>query len=181
MLDNDAIPFHLEARVPGALGGAVTFRSQNALAKRLSASACAVLCCAAALAIVPAPAGAAPDVKKCRSFVVFRGTSSDGSRFHYPATDVRRSARLRCGKVRRLLKGAYGQGPLRPINKVYPRDENGNTFGRPTYWFRGGWRCSNGAGGAGCWNAKRRRFNVIDIEGFDHGMAITANVGYADG
>lgn len=107
----------------------------------------------------------------CRSFTVFRGHSRSVGSYEYRATSVRRSALIRCGLARKLLKGAYGRGPLKVVRIVRP------ATGRPTYWLRGGWRCGNGAGGAACWNARRQRFNAIPLEGLSHGLAVTADVG----
>lgn len=112
----------------------------------------------------------------CGPFTVFKGTDYDGQEYSYRATHVRRSARLKCRKARNLLKAAYGGGPLPIVKKVYPRGSDGNVWGRPTYWVRGGWRCSNGAGGAACWNATRPRFNVIPIDGAENRLAVEASV-----
>jgi hypothetical protein len=77
------------------------------------------------------------------------------------ARQVRRAASIRCSTVRRLIRGTYS-GRADGVER--PR------VGRPTYRFRGGWRCSTGAGGVGCGNVGRGRLNVID------GLAITAEV-----
>lgn len=74
--------------------------------------------------------------------------------------------------VRRLIKAAYGTGPLKIIRKVY---EPGGS-GRPTYWLKNGWRCGNGAGGASCFNEARSVFNVIDV-GATTFQAATASTG----
>lgn len=116
-----------------------------------------------------APSVADARVSRCKAFIVFRG---DG--YSYRATDVRRSSRVSCRKTRDLLRGSYGQGPLRPLRVVY----GPNGSGRPTYWFRGGWRCSNGAGGAGCHNVKRRSLNEISIGDVD--VAVSATVSASD-
>jgi hypothetical protein len=50
-------------------------------------------------------------------------------------------------------------------------------FRAATYWLRGGWRCSNGAGGAVCFNARRPAFDAIEVEGLGHGLAVTAATG----
>lgn len=124
-------------------------------------------------AVLPTPAQSGGKIARCGAFTVFR--SEDGS-YRYRASNVKRSKRVRCSRARNLLRAAYGQGPLEPIRSVYPRDENGNTFGRPTIWLRGGWRCSNGAGGAICFNAKDTSFNVIENQHGDQDWAITATV-----
>jgi hypothetical protein len=72
----------------------------------------------------------------------------------------------------RLLKVTYGQGPLRAFRKVY----SGGS-GRPTYYIRGGWRCGNGAGGAACFNARRKSFNVVKVPYGDRRFSVTASVG----
>jgi hypothetical protein len=123
------------------------------------------------------PTASAAQTGTCPAFVVFRGSDPSLGSYHYRASHVRRSLRITCQTARNLLKGAYGGGPLRPIKKVYPRDDQGHQFGRPTYWFRGGWRCSNGAGGAACWNAVKDRYNAVPAEGVDHGFVVTADVG----
>jgi len=64
--------------------------------------------------------------------------------------------------ARRLLKAAYGLGPLEVVRVVYPEhDAEGNPVGRPTRWIKGGWRCGNGAGGAACWSVREPKLNVI--------------------
>lgn len=73
--------------------------------------------------------------------------------------------------TRRLIKAAYGTGPLKIIRKVYSQGGSG----RPVYWLKNGWRCSNGAGGAGCLNADRPVFNVV--ENFGTPQAVTASTG----
>ncbi|HVY78254.1 MAG TPA: hypothetical protein VG898_07095 [Solirubrobacterales bacterium] len=122
-----------------------------------------------------ADGGVDPDsVLACRSFVVFveGGRSSHASTFQ--AGEVRRSAAIGCSMTRKLLKAAYGKGPLRPTRVVYPH-ANGHISGRPTYWLSGGWRCGNGAGGeAACWNVDHRSLNAIPSEGRD--LAVSATV-----
>lgn len=116
------------------------------------------------------PIASAPRVAGCRAFTILRVHSRSFGDYKYRATSVRRSAAIRCGLARKLLKAAYGRGPLQVVRTVYP------DVGRPTYWLRGGWRCGNGAGGASCWNARRRQLNVIPLEGVPHGFAVTADV-----
>lgn len=109
----------------------------------------------------------ATTLKRCPSFVAFRGGNSDGSRFHYPATRVKRAGPVSCGQVRRMIRSTYGApGGYR---RAYPKDDDGRPYGRITVYWRGGWRCSNGAGGAGCSNVKHSDWQV------------SANVEYADG
>lgn len=110
-------------------------------------------------------------VWRCPSFIVYRGHSSVSGSYRYRARSVRRSRQVSCSKVRKLLKGTYGQGPLRPIRKQFI----GNS-GRPIYWFRGGWRCSNGAGGANCRNVRRPGLNVINLGYGTLKLAIYAEV-----
>jgi hypothetical protein len=145
------------------------------------------LVCALAVLVVSAPgwAGAAEQarhsadpgrVASCRPFTVFKGYSEYSGHFKYRASSVERSAAISCAMTRKLLKAAYHQGPLRVVRTVYPFP---NRSGRPIYWLRGGWRCSNGAGGASCWNAREPQFNAIPLEGLAHGLAVSAEVGYA--
>jgi len=89
----------------------------------------------------------------------------------FRAWEVRRSAELSCSMSRRLLKAAYDTGPLRVIR----RSLSPGGSGRPTYWIKGGWRCSNGAGGAGCRNVARTQFDVVDTFGVAN--AVTASTG----
>lgn len=115
--------------------------------------------------------GGAHDVASCRPFTVYRGHSSSGD-FSYRASSVERTVHISCSLTRKLLKASYGGGPLHVVRTVYP------DVGRPTYWLRGGWRCSNGAGGASCWNARKPRLNVIRVDGLTHGLAVQADVTY---
>lgn len=78
------------------------------------------------------------------------------------ATSVQRAASIPCGTGRRLIRATY-RGKARRVKRTAP--------GRPTYIFKGGWRCGTGAGGVGCTNVERRRLNVLD------GRAITASTG----
>jgi hypothetical protein len=71
----------------------------------------------------------------------------------YRATHVRRAGTVPCRTVRSLIKRTYA-GKADAVR----RPESG----RATHIFRGGWRCSTGAGGVGCWNVKRPGLNVID-------------------
>jgi hypothetical protein len=104
-----------------------------------------------------------------------------GDGFTYRATKVRRSPRLSCRKARNLLRAAYRQGPLKIVRTVYQRDSRGRKVGRPVYWIRGGWRCSNGAGGAACRHARKRRFNSVRVRYVPRRFAVIANVGYRTG
>jgi hypothetical protein len=115
-------------------------------------------------------------VAGCRPFMVFHAYGRSDS--DYRASHVRRSAAIRCSLARKLLKAAYHTGPLRVIRTVYGHDSQGRRAGRPTYWLRDGWRCSNGAGGAACWNVRKQPLNAIPVEGLDHGLAVTAEVGF---
>jgi hypothetical protein len=115
-------------------------------------------------------------VKGCRSFVVVKGHDSLGH-YEFRASHVRRSAAIRCSMARKLLKAAYHTGPLHVVRTVYEHDSHGRKVGRPTYWLRGGWRCSNGAGGAVCWNVRKPRLNAVHFEGAPHGFAVSADVG----
>ncbi len=74
--------------------------------------------------------------------------------------------------AKHLLQVTYGRGPLRPLRKVY----SGGS-GRPTFVLRGGWRCGNGAGGAACFNARRKRFNVVKMRYVERRFAVAASVG----
>lgn len=136
---------------------------------------------AAILVIFLLPIGAARGidpyrVAACQPFTLFRGHSKHSGHYAYQARSVRRSAAITCYMTRKLLKAAYGGGPLHAIRTVYARDSRGRRVGRPTYWLRGGWRCSNGAGGAACWNAEKLQFNAIEVEGLTHGFAVSAEV-----
>lgn len=148
---------------------------RSATARRLVLSIGLVGCLA-----LPAVAGGADPgrVAGCRPFTVFKGYSEYTGRFNYRASSVRRSTAISCYMSRKLLRAAYGGGPLHVVRTVYEHDSQGRRFGRPTYWLRGGWRCGNGAGGASCWNAQERQFNAIPLEGLTHGLAVTANVGF---
>jgi hypothetical protein len=113
-------------------------------------------------------AASGPSVRSCRPFVLSK--SHDEAGLHrFRAWDVRRSSKLSCSMARRLLKAAYDSGPLRVVRRTMAA----NGSGRPTYWVKGGWRCSNGAGGAACSNAIRTQFNVV--ENFGVPEAVTAS------
>lgn len=109
-------------------------------------------------------------VRSCRPFVISKTHDSLG--FHrFRAWDVKRSSLISCAMTRRLIKAAYGTGPLHIIKRVL---EPGG-LGRPTYWVKGGWRCGNGAGGADCLNVERPELNVV--ENFGAQQAVTASTG----
>jgi hypothetical protein len=101
-------------------------------------------------------AAAASQVAHCAPFVVYRGR---GVTYH--ASHVERASTISCAQADNLLRAAYGGGPLRPTRVVFPRNAHGEEYGRPTIWLRDGWRCTNGAGGAVCWNVIYQRYNVI--------------------
>ena len=131
---------------------------------------------ACALAIAGArSAGAASNVRHCSPFVVYKYNGKYGS-FTYRATQVTSSARISCKMAHDLLRAAYGQGPLKIIRTTYRHNASGQEYGRPTYWVRGGWRCTNGAGGAVCWNALHRAYNAIQEPYGSLRYAVTANV-----
>lgn len=119
----------------------------------------ALSCCLA----IPTGTASAGDVRPCKPFVVAK-SGAGGIR----AYEVRRSRHLTCSKARKLLKAAYGLGPLEVVRVVQPK------VGRPTYWLRDGWRCGNGAGGAACRNARRPDLNAIDNYGYP--VAVIASV-----
>jgi len=114
----------------------------------------------------------------CRPFTVFRGHDRVYGSYRYVASHVRRSAAIRCSMARKLLEAAYHGGPLKVTRTVYGHDSHGRRVGRPTYWLRGGWRCSNGAGGALCWNVRKPRLNAVPSE-LSHGFAVIADVRFA--
>jgi hypothetical protein len=88
-------------------------------------------------------------------------------------SSIERQRHIRCGLVRRLLRGTYNGCGYR---QTWPWHTAGGTpYGRPTCWFRRGWRCSTGAGGAACWSATRPKLNAIANSG--RPLAITVNVG----
>lgn len=143
-------------------------RCAGTLTAHLAAISAVALLLATALGHpLAAPPVADARVARCKTFIVFSG---DG--YRYRATDIRRSSRISCRKTRNLLRGSYGQGPLRPLRVVY----GPNGSGRPIYWFRGGWRCSNGAGGAGCRNVKRDGLNEISNGEVDVAVSATVSV-----
>lgn len=76
---------------------------------------------------------------------------------------IERQRHIRCGLVRRLLRGTYNGCGYRETWPFHTPD--GTPYGRPTCWFRRGWRCSTGAGGAACWSATRPRLNAIPNSG----------------
>lgn len=67
------------------------------------------------------------------------------------ATRVRRRGRVSCERVRYMIRGTYtlDRGKVRR-----------HRIGRPTVYYRGGWACSNGAGGAGCSDSKHRTWRI---------------------
>lgn len=69
-----------------------------------------------------------------------------------------------------MLRVTYGMDPLKPVHIVKPR------VGRYTFWLRGGWRMTNGAGGASVWNVADRGYNEIGPD-TEFPMAVTAEVG----
>jgi hypothetical protein len=87
--------------------------------------------------------------------------------------EIQRQRHVRCGLVRRLLRGTYSGCGYRQTWPGHSAD--GSPYGRPTCWFRHGWRCSTGAGGAVCWSATRPKLNVIDV-GAQQLHAITVEV-----
>lgn len=129
-----------------------------------------VLLAMLALGAAGSGAAAGPSVRSCRPFVIAKSKDEFGSH-RFRAWEVRRSSMLSCSMARRLLKAAYGTGPLH----VYRQTFSPGGSGRPTLWVKGGWRCSNGAGGAGCWNVTRTQFDVIEGPGIP--LAVTASTG----
>lgn len=90
----------------------------------------------------------------------------------FRASHVRRASSIRCTLVRRLIRATYRGGGYR---HTYPfHAANGRGYGNVIDWFHGGWRCSVGAGGAGCTNAVHSRFNVIE-SGSSSRVAILAD------
>jgi len=77
-------------------------------------------------------------------------------------------------------QGCVWTGAASSIRKQYARDASGHIFGRPTYWLRGGWRCTNGAGSASCWNAADERYNTITIADVEQRFAIVATVEFVE-
>lgn len=68
------------------------------------------------------------------------------------ATDVTKSGKVTCKRVRAMIRSTYGKpGGYRRTNPE---------VGRPVVYWRGGWRCSNGAGGAGCSNVLREDWRI---------------------
>lgn len=143
----------------------------HAIVGATSARLAAVACCrcivligrgllvallSALLALGASVTNAQAAVRSCPAFTIH------GTAITLRATNVRRTSRISCRKARKLLAGAYGRGA---IKTVYPKPS-----GRPTYWLPGGWRCGNGAGGAGCRSANDHRFNEVD----NH-IAVAAN------
>jgi hypothetical protein len=123
----------------------------------------------AALALAAIPAGSqAASRSTCPRFTIQSGSPS------FKAWDIHRNPRLTCRKVRVLLRGAYGRGAIRKVYTMHNPD--GTPSGRSTYWLAGGWRCTNGAGGAVCWNAKHDAYNTLGSG--DPMMAVTASTGY---
>lgn len=125
---------------------------------------------ALALVIIAASATASASVATCKSF---RFQGAQDSSLTYRASGIKRAAKVPCRKVRQLIRGTYNGGWVR---EVYPNHSpDGSPSGRPIDYFHGGWRCSTGAGGVGCWNVTHKRYNVIDSGGTQKG-AITANI-----
>lgn len=85
---------------------------------------------------------------------------------------IERQSHVRCGLVRRLMRGTYSTCGYRETWPGHSAD--GTPYGRPTCWFRRGWRCSTGAGGAVCWSATRGKLNAISNAG--RPLAITVEV-----
>lgn len=122
--------------------------------------------------LLASPVSAPAAVRGCPDAVVYRGTDYDGSPLVYLASQIRRSSRVSCRRAVNMLRVTYGMGPLKPVHIVKPR------VGRYTYWLRGGWRMSNGAGGASVWNVKYPGYNEIGQDS-EFPMAVTAAVGVA--
>jgi hypothetical protein len=115
-------------------------------------------------------AASGSSIRSCRPFVISKSHDEFGLH-RFRAWEVRRSSKLSCTMARRLLKAAYGTGPLRVIRRMMSPGGSG----RPIYWIKGGWRCSNGAGGAVCLNATRTQFDFVDT--FGTTVAVTASTG----
>ena len=68
------------------------------------------------------------------------------------ATDVKKTGDVTCARVRAMIRSTYGEpGGYKRTNP---------SVGRPVVYWKGGWRCSNGAGGAGCSNVKRKSWRI---------------------
>lgn len=127
----------------------------------------ALLLAAGALLVAPT-GGVAATTKSCPRAVVFRDADVT-----YVAHGWKVAHGIGCRKALHLIQVTYGTGPLKPYKRRYPFP---NHSGRPISYVKGGWRCSNGAGGANCWNASRSRYNVIPNGGYQR-QAITVTVG----
>jgi hypothetical protein len=101
-------------------------------------------------------APAASYVARCARFIVYQPPG-----ITYYASHVERASAISCSEADNLLRAAYGGGPLRPTRVLVRRNARGEEYGRPTIWLSRGWRCTNGAGGAACWNVTNQRYNVI--------------------
>jgi hypothetical protein len=81
----------------------------------------------------------ATSTRRCAKFVAFKRDGYVGV-----ATNVKVKGSVSCSTAKRMLKSTYGgKGAYRVTN---------NGTSRSTYYWKGGWRCANGAGGAGCSN-----------------------------
>jgi hypothetical protein len=102
----------------------------------------------------------AVSARTCRSFVVFRGSDSIIGSFQYVASRVRRKGRVSCRRVRYMLRGTYY------LDRGHVRRHR---VGRASVFYRGGWECSNGAGGAGCSNHRHPSWSISANVGFPNG------------
>ena len=119
----------------------------------------ALVACVGLWMCLDAATGVAATTRTCASFVAFTGKSSVSGTYTYTATKVRRTGEVSCPSVRRMIRSTYG-GPG-GYKRAYPVDpETGFRFGRITVYWRGGWRCSNGAGGAGCSNVTHPAWSI---------------------
>jgi hypothetical protein len=99
---------------------------------------------------VPDPAWALA-AKTCSDFVAFRAKDTDGTPFRYVATHVRRVGPVTCPRVKLMIRSTYG------ARGGYRRQL---VMGRYLVYWRGGWRCSNGAGGAVCSNLVHEAWSI---------------------
>lgn len=119
----------------------------------------ALVACVALWLCLDAATGVAATTRTCASFVAFKGKSAGSGTYKYTATKVRRTGEVSCPSVRRMIRSTYG-GPG-GYKRAYPVDpDTGVRFGRITVYWRGGWRCSNGAGGAGCSNVTHPSWSI---------------------
>lgn len=103
-------------------------------------------------------------VRHCPNFVIPHVEGRQG--LAYRVFGVR--SVVTCSTADRLIRESYTGGGRVTYPLTGPRE--------PIFVLAGGWRCTTGAGGIGCWSTAHARDNTISTRGTEH-VAVLAEIG----